>query len=341
MNLFLSENFCFSDSEKYIKLETKQPLSIDVLNCILSTLQIEKIKTINEYFKNVISSLNKNNINWNLYLAKNKKNEYMQYLEKRVDENKKYINQYFFDTFPKRLSLFKKLTTFNSEYDLPNYTHNSVTGRLSINRGTNFLIMKKTLRNKLVHKDNSRQLFELDFNSCEPNFYARYFSLIPNDVKDIYRYILSVIEEDIPRDKMKRIILSSIYGANEKSLSKITNIPVGKIKKIKEILDINNFEEKLKKEFKEKGFIENAYGRPIISNNNLVNYWIQSSAVDFCCLAFLNFAKSNNDIEIHAVIHDAIIFSTSKNNLTTCNTRELKVRNISIPLKINKIQLDN
>ena len=44
MNLFLSENYCFSDSEKYIKLETKQPLSIDVLNCILDTLQIEKIK---------------------------------------------------------------------------------------------------------------------------------------------------------------------------------------------------------------------------------------------------------------------------------------------------------
>jgi len=337
MNLFLSENYSFSDSEKYIKLETKQPLSIDVLNCILNTLQIERIKTINEYFENVIFALNKNNVNWNAFLSHNKKNEYKKYIEKRVNENKVYINQYFFNTFPKRLSLFKQLSPFNSEYIVPNYTHNSITGRLSINKGTNFLIMKKSLRNKLVHEDNNRQLFELDFNSCEPNFYARYFSLIPNDVEDIYRYILSIIKEDIPRDKIKRIILSSIYGANEKSLGKITNIPVKKIKKIKEILNINSFEESLKKEFKEKGFIENAYGRPIISNNNLVNYWIQSSAVDFCCLAFLNFAKSNNDIEIHAVIHDAIIFSTSKNNLTVCNTRELKVGNISIPLKINKI----
>ena len=55
---------------------------------------------------------------------------------------------------------------------------------------------------------------------------------------------------------------------------------------------IDNLFEKLDKEYDSKNFILNYYGRPITSNNNLVNYWIQSSAVDFCSLAFYDFFKN-------------------------------------------------
>ena len=95
-------------------------------------------------------------------------------------------------------------------------------------------------------------------------------------------------------------------------------------------------------EYEKKGFIENMFGRPITSNANLVNYWIQSSAADYCCLAFNQFFESNKDFKLHAVIHDAVIFSANSKKLSDIlSISNLKYENLSIPVKINKVQPHN
>ena len=93
------------------------------------------------------------------------------------------------------------------------------------------------------------------------------------------------------------------------------------------------------KQFAGSNHIFNYYGRPITSNNNLVNYWIQSSAVDFCSLAFDNFVKEFN-LTKHFFIHDSMTFSVEDNRLDNI----LKVKSltcpksgISIPVEFNII----
>ena len=116
------------------------------------------------------------------------------------------------------------------------------------------------------------------------------------------------------------------------------------IEKIKSMLNVKSFEAELKKEFNKNGFIKNYYGRPILSDANIVNYWIQSSSVDYCCLSFLKFLQENQDAKLHAVIHDAILFSVPNNKIQVyMNIKSLNcpISNISIPIKININGLDN
>ena len=340
MNIILEKDFNFTNKQIKIGTATEQYLNINTFNQILEVLKVDKIKCVDEFYEKAIFALCSNNIDWINFLSDHKKKEYYDYLKFDLQQKKKYATEYFFSVFPKRLKLFRHIKEINSEYKKPAYKHSSITGRLAISSGTNFLTMKKSLRNKLKHENKNRVLYELDFKSCEPNFYARYFSLIPREVEDIYEFISKEIDIEVDRDNIKKVILSTIYGANQRSLSRVTGISIKKIKKINELLNIESFEQSLKNEYLEKGFIENAYGRPILSNNNLVNYWIQSSAVDFCCLSFLNFVNENPTIELHAVIHDAIIFSAEASDKSFL-IDDLGDKNISIPVKIKRVSCDN
>ena len=125
-------------------------------------------------------------------------------------------------------------------------------------------------------------------------------------------------------------------------MSKHANIDIKKIKQIKKILNVNNFESMLKEEFNKKGFIENLYKRPVLSDANLVNYWIQSSAVDFCCLAFLDLFKNNTSLKLHAVIHDAILFSVPNKDIDKIKSiKSLGYGSLFIPVEIKLIGCDN
>ena len=198
--------------------------------------------------------------------------------------------------------------------------------------------MKKDQRKQLRSPYENHNLYELDFKSCEPNLYARHFNLC-DGASDIYRFIAQKIGlKDYDRSKIKRVILSILYGANERSVSKISGLSNRQIREVKQILDVENFETKLRKEYIQKGFIENLYGRPILSDHNLVNYWIQSSAVDFCCLSFVDFFEKNKNLILHAVIHDAVLFSAPfgfKKELSKITS--LKTEKIEIPVEIKLI----
>jgi len=343
MNIKINENYNFKNKVLTIKKDDSKILPIATINAILETLKLDKIKSINEYFVNICKSLNYQRVDWNRFLPSNKKLEYIDYLKCEIKASEKYVTSYFYDIFPKRLSLFKHITALNKGEETAVYKHSNITGRLSILKGINYLTMKKDHKKLLRSPFKDHQIVELDFKSCEPNLYARYFNLVPEDTIDIYTYLASEIGINIDsRADLKRIVLSILYGANERAMSKHTNIDIKKIKQIKKILKVNDFENMLKKEFNEKGFIENLYNRPILSNANLVNYWIQSSAVDFCCLAFLDLLKSHSNLKLHAVIHDAILFSVHNEDIDNIKSiKSLGYDKLSIPVEIKLIGCDN
>jgi len=343
MNLLLPEQYNFKNKTIEIKNNKSKPLSIKTINAVLETLKLDKIKSINEYFKNTHDSLNRQYIDWAKFLPQTQKAKYSLYLKKEILSSEKYITRYFYDAFPKRLSLFRNIHVLNSDEIMPVYKHSNVTGRLSMEKGVNYLVMKKELKNQLRTPFKDHTLFELDFKSCEPNLYAKFFNLVPEATIDIYTYLAKEIGIKIDsRLKLKRIVLSILYGANERSISKVANINIKKVKEVKNILNVSSFENMLKTEFNKQGFIKNLYGRPILSNTNLVNYWIQSSAVDFCCLSFLSFLNSNPTFKLHAVIHDAILFSVPNEKINSLNkVKLLGDNNLFIPVEINEIKANN
>jgi len=343
MNLLLTKEYNFKNKTIRIKNNESRTLSIKTVNAILETLKLNKIKSIDEYFKNIHDSLNRQVVDWSRFLPALQKTKYSSYLKKEIISSEKYVTNYFYETFPKRLSLFRNIHVLSTGDKPPVYKHSNVTGRLSMESGVNYLTMKKEHKKQLRSPFKDHQLFELDFKSCEPNLYARYFNLVPEETTDIYTYLAKEIGINISdRTKLKRIVLSILYGANERAISKIANINIKKVKEVKRILNVDDFELMLKKEFNKKGFIKNLYDRPILSDTNLVNYWIQSSAVDFCCLSFLNFLNDNPSFKLHAVIHDAIVFSVPNEKINTLNNfKSLGTDNLSIPIEINEIKADN
>ena len=77
----------------------------------------------------------------------------------------------------------------------------------------------------------------------------------------------------------------------------------------------------------------------ITSDNNLVNYWIQSSAVDFCSFTFLDFVQSNN-LEPCFFIHDSLTFQIEKerlNELENISHLQDPISKIKIPVEFNLV----
>ena len=126
-----------------------------------------------------------------------------------------------------------------------------------------------------------------------------------------------------------------LYGANTKTVSSISGIKESKMSLIKEELDENDFFIDLRDEFDENKMIFNYYGRPVLSDNNLFNYWIQSSAVDFCSFAFFEFRKKYN-LNACYFIHDSMTISVSKEKFDEIkDIKELAYEGITIPIEIN------
>lgn len=342
MNIKITKSHNVVGRDVVVKCDNKKVLSIKTLNLILGVLKLEKIKSVEEYFCNIKNSLCGQNVDWIKFLSAKRKKEYSNYVKENIETNQLFVTDYFYNYFPERLALFKKLDAID-KCNPPIYKHSSTTGRLSIEKGVNYLVMKKDVRNKLQSPYRGHSLFELDFKSCEPNLYCRHFNLVPKETEDIYTYIASEINENFDnRDKLKRVILSTLYGASNNSIKKLSGLKTEKIKKVRQILNVDNFKNNLEKEYEENGFVKNMYGRPILSNANLVNYWIQSSAADYCCLAFNKFFDQHLDFKLHAVIHDAIIFSIPDDDIyALTQIKSLRYQNLSIPVKINKVEPHN
>jgi hypothetical protein len=322
---------------------TGNDVSIEHLSAIRQLSNLEKIKTVEAYFSSFFNVLNIDNQNFNykLLLGQVKSKEYLLYLRGIIDMSIPLITSYHFDVYPKRYKCYKNLNPVflnDQKLEMPIYIHSGLTGRTTIKKGFNFLTLKKDKR-KLLKTQKNMKLIEVDFKSCEPFFYLK-SQLIDIDNNDVYHWISKKYNIDIKnRDYTKRGFLSMIYGANEKTVSRVMNISTSKVNLIKKELGLLDLKKVLHNQFDSQGHVYNYYGRPITSDSNLVNYWIQSSTVDFCSLAFKSFID-NNDIFPNFFIHDSMTFSVSEKNIDKIlNTKSMTCpySNIEIPVEFSII----
>jgi len=335
----------FSISGKNINLlNDSEGIDIDInaMSNIRTLSNLEKIKPVYEYYSDLSGPLNiSGSINFKPILGSSKSKEYLNYLKEEILKTSKMLTTYHTEIFPHRKRCYNNLTSLlydGKEVEKPIYDHSGITGRTSIKSGFNFLTLKKEKR-KLLKSTSGKNLFEVDFKSCEPFFYllSQGFDI---GNRDVYKWISDKYGIDFKnRDRTKRGILSMIYGANEYTISKLMKISESKVVKIKDDLGINALKERLEREFEENGVIFNYYGRPITSDNNVVNYWIQSSTVDFCSLAFRQF-YDKNDLQPAYFIHDSMTFEIPDNkikDITGIENIKEKLSNISIPVEFKKV----
>jgi len=307
-------------------------VTMDDINTIRKILFKEEIKNINNYFLKVRQALNCNEYEIKKILSQKNKNLYFNYLKNLILETKDYINDYS-SHHKTKISLFDKIEIIPG-YEKPLYDDFTRTGRMRVTDGTSFITMKKQDRKKI--NIAGKAVFEIDFKSCEPSFYL-FSNKVINPCLDVYSELLSLIEQKISREKFKVGFLSLMYGGGDDMVRKISGLSSSSIKVIKEKIMIESFKEKLESSVDKNNVFLNHYGRPLIANNNIINYFIQSSASDFYCLAFNNFLEKRKDITLHACIHDAILCSIDKskiNSLKDITYLSDGVTNLKLPVNI-------
>lgn len=212
----------------------------------------------------------------------------------------------------------------------PKYTRlNSVTGRLTIESGLNVLNFPKEYRKHL-----SNNLIECDFNALEPRFILTILNK-KIETDDLYNELnYNIFNNSKSRENIKDGVISLLYGSNPELIGFTRN----ESNKLKEIFGYEYFKENLFNKAKSTNwkYINNFYGKKINIENveeyKLINYYIQSSAIDLAYKLFLNlvfFCKKNNfNIKPLFLIQDAIYFN---GNLTDFQKDSIKqyIKNIS------------
>lgn len=336
--IIINEEYSLSKSIKILNVEANDnidKLNMSTLSNIRRLSNLDKIKTVKEYYPG-ISVLNiSGSQEYGRIIGSKKTKLYLNYIKDMVDKTLPMVTDYHTRIFPERKKCYQNLENVIFEgktLETPSYNHFGVTGRTSITKGFNFLTLKKEKRSKLNHP--SKMLVEVDFKSCEPFFFLKSQNIeIPSH--DVYAWLADKYNiQNLSRDKIKRGILSLIYGANTYTTSKIMKLDLKTVEMIKEDMGINKLESRLRKEFDKRGFVLNYYNRPITSDNNLVNYWIQSSAVDFCSLAFRQFYLKEK-VKPCFFIHDSMTFCLEANRIQSIlEIKEIKenISSITIPV---------
>jgi len=345
-SILISKNYSFKGDAYNIKLN-KEGISTSI-ESLISIKKISdpefKIDTIKDYYCSFFNDLNEfNSVDSELLLGEIKIKEYNNYLKESLKSIINMTTDYHLFFYKERKKAYDNLNPVvfeNKVLEIPQYNHKSVTGRTSIVKGHNFLTMKKIDRKKLKYHKEEYTLLEIDFKSCEPFFYINSRLEIKEEIKDVYQYISNMIDYNVEnRDKFKRGVLSLMYGAEENTVSKISGIKRKDIIKIKEYLKLSELEKELNDIYLKNNHFFNFYGRPILKNNNLINYWIQSSAVDFCSLCFKDFIDEFK-VKPCFLIHDSLTFAVENNridNLLQIKSLKDKYSNISIPVTIKKL----
>lgn len=341
--IIINKEYSLSKEAKIVNINSNTPIgrmNISTLSQIRRLSNLEKIKTIREFYSGIDVLNISGSQDYGRMLGSKQSRKYLNYISEVISETLPMVTDYHTNIFPERKRCYQNLESVILEdkvLETPIYNHSGVTGRTSIVKGFNFLTLKKESRKKLKHKD--KMLVEVDFKSCEPFFFLKSQGVeIPGS--DVYSWLSEKYGiHELAREKVKRGILSLIYGANTYTTSKIMRLDLKTVEMIKEDMGINDLETRLREEYDKNGFILNYYNRPITSDNNLVNYWIQSSAVDFCSLAFRQFCLKE-DINPCFFIHDSMTFCVEEKRLKqVLNIDSIKeeVSGISIPVDFTVI----
>ena len=213
-----------------------------------------------------------------------------------------------------------------------------VTGRLTVESGPNILNLLTTHRNVIQSRfgDDGKILY-MDYASLEPrcllatNQLRRDFLSSMGSVPlDLYSSMITDLRlpAEITRDFVKLAVISLLYGAKrETMIYKLTDkiaYPEDFVSAVESYYNITKLREVLNDEYVENGgeSIRNFYERPIHSTNTtartLVNYYIQSTAVDVALHGFSQIVdKITTSGAGHLmvplfILHDALILDIHK-----------------------------
>ena len=234
-------------------------------------------------------------------------------------------------------------------------TTKTITGRMTIESGTQILTAPKELRTALASRWKDGQIIEVDFTSLEPRVAMELAKKDDQVPEDIYHYFAKdIFEGGLNREQCKIAVLSAMYGAGSRTLSRMlpSNIKASSVlKKIRNELNFEKLVEDLKIELQANGFMYNFYGRPVFSNQArdalIYNHYVQSTAVDAALLGFSwlleQFNWDGQKIVPIFLIHDALIIDATPgiiDQLTDKVSSGLFVENFGyFPTKLKR--LDN
>lgn len=346
-SLLIEPEFDYQSREKKVKLsEEGTNFSVRELNELRELSEVDHIKNLFEVNAKICNGLNLNfsdQVRWDYLIGKENCKSYTDELLREINFTRQFITTYHTEVLPQRkaiyLNLSKILDSEDNELEIPVYDHSGVSGRTSITSGFNFLTSSKDFRKscKSSHKEN--KLISIDFKACEPNLYLR---AIGKNIKnpDVYDYLMTELNIKVEsRESLKRGILAVLYGASDDTTGRILGGDRKILDKIKSFFEIEEKTAQLQKEFDEQKFIFNMYGRPIFSDKSILNKWIQSSAVDFCSLAFKDFVESKR-LKVAYLVHDDMVLDCTPSEYE--EVKEYKMledswTKISLPIVITNL----
>lgn len=235
--------------------------------------------------------------------------------------------------------------------DVPEYTLcESVTGRMKIKSGPNILLIQKKLRDIITSRfGRDGSIWYLDYSSLEPRVALsvmrqsslNWLSSTPLPVVelntdplpiDIYTYALKKlrVSREVPREAIKQVVLSQLYGqAKSTTIETLEKYGVKRadeiVEMINEFFGIDHLRQVILQSFQETqgGFLRTYYRRHLTPEESkphaLLNYFIQSTAVDVALMGFEQILRrlkdipdSNKIIAPIYLLHDALILDVHK-----------------------------
>lgn len=229
----------------------------------------------------------------------------------------------------------------------------TVTGRMKIKSGPNILLLPKKYRDILTSRFGSNgSIWYLDFTSLEPRVALSVKSYIDNHSligsvpliklldlrtddplpKDVYSLALKTLKlsSEVSRDDIKQIVLSQLYGQSKSHT--IEALEKHKVRDPEEVVDMVNdfFGIDALRQFVVQGFLKTDsrhlrtfYGRHLTPEDGkphaLLNYYVQSTAVDVALLGFAKIldrlAQIPDSLKVLVpifLLHDALILDVHK-----------------------------
>lgn len=227
----------------------------------------------------------------------------------------------------------------------------TITGRLSIEDGPKILTLKKEYRDIIESRfgDEGRIVY-VDYKNLEPRSVLAIRGAESRNEYDIYDYFIKNYELDVPRNIVKHITIARLYGAGHKLLKHQIEsgfrgvLADNQIDELIELVDqhfgIKTLIDDVKTQYdnNNREFIKNLYGRTmrvsgIVGDNVLMNYFVQSTAVDIALLGFKNIIegikRKNDELIVPLyILHDALILDVhkdAKNDLISIIPMGMKV----------------
>lgn len=229
------------------------------------------------------------------------------------------------------LSSFQPIDLETGECEVSTYTKvGSVTGRLVCTSGANPLRLKRVFRDKILKsKWEGGQVVSLDYAALEPRVLL-WLNDQDYQAVDLYQDIADTwfADNGIQRDVIKTVVLSLLYGASTETIKSKLDIDADQVHELVRLIQDRFCLAKTKKQLineaieNDRVMIYNGFGKPIFLDaiddgnisNLLVNYFVQSTAVDVALLGFqrifdrINSSKSISEmIRPLGVLHDALL----------------------------------